>query len=141
MNWQVINVNQTVMLLLFLSLLLTACSGQTPPSGTERTAAVIGNPTAEEILQQSKDADIFMFDDIVYVNADNLDWVQQLQIGELAEIGKIQTNYREGTDFINEMSTKLPIGTIIYEPTAKQGPVLIAEIAGKPVRYLGLLEG
>ncbi|CAH0119026.1 hypothetical protein PAE9249_01523 [Paenibacillus sp. CECT 9249] len=133
--------NQTVMLLLFLSLLLTACSGQTPPSGTERTAAVIGNPTAEEILQQSKDADIFMFDDIVYVNADNLDWVQQLQIGELAEIGKIQTNYREGTDFINEMSTKLPIGTIIYEPTAKQGPVLIAEIAGKPVRYLGLLEG
>lgn len=133
--------NQTVMLLLFLSLLLTACSGQTPPSGTERTAAVIGNPTAEEILQQSKDADIFMFDDIVYVNADNLDWVQQLQIGELAEIGKIQTNYREGTDFINEMSTKLPIGTIIYEPTAKQGPVLIAEIAGKPVRYLELLEG
>lgn len=141
MNWQVINVNQTVMLLLFLSLLLTACSGQTPPSGTERTAAVIGNPTAEQVLHQSEDADIFMLGDIVYANADNLDWVQQLQIGELAEIGKIQTNYREGTDFINEMSTKLPIGTIIYEPTAKQGPVLIAEVEGKRVRYVGLIEG
>lgn len=132
---------QTVMLLLLLPLLLMACSGQTLPSQSERTAAAIGNPTAEQILQRSKDADIFMFGDIVYANADNLDWVQQLQIGELEEIGKIQTNYREGTDFLNEMSTKLPVGTIIYAPIPKQGPVLIAEVEGKPVRYLGLIEG
>lgn len=47
-----------------------------------------GNPTPKDFLKDRK-ADIFVLDDIVYSNVENIDWVKELEytIGE--EIGEI----------------------------------------------------
>jgi len=98
------------------------------------------NPTAEEILSQNPDADIFQLNGIIYSNASNVEWVQaeELTIGET--IGTITKQYTDGLTFEEEIATKLPVGTEIFKPL-KGGGILIAKLNDKEIRYLGLIEG
>lgn len=96
-----------------------------------------GNPTPKDFLKDSK-ADIFVLDDIVYSNVENIEWVKELEYtigGEVGEITK-QTNNAKG--FENGTSNKLPVGTIIY---ATDTPIDIAIVDGKEIPYLKMLEG
>ncbi|GAA0336184.1 hypothetical protein GCM10008967_28210 [Bacillus carboniphilus] len=100
-----------------------------------------GNPTAEEILSKIKNADIFEYKRIIYKNAEEVEWVQELDL----ELGKVVTEITEqsqnGKGFTSGVATKLPVGTKIYEPSGGKGLVLIAVVYGEEIRYLGLVEG
>jgi len=120
--------------------LLTACS-QSVENNAESRARVTHNPTAEEVLTQNADADIFQFEGIVYENADHVDWVQQDELTRGERVGKITKQYQKGLPFEDGMATKLPEGAEIFEPAKKSGPVLIVKWNGNEKRYLGLLEG
>jgi hypothetical protein len=117
-------------------LLLTACS-QTKQHSSE----TIQNPTAEEILTENSDADIFQFKGIIYTNASKIEWVQQSKASIGKQVGKITKQYKDGIIFEDEMASKLPIDAEIFESGTKNGPILIIKINGKETKYLGLIEG
>lgn len=102
---------------------------------------VIRNPTAEDILAQNPDADIFQWNGIVYRNASNIEWVQTAELAAGRMVGKITKPYKEGVPFEDEMATKLLVGTEIHEPMKKNGAIFIVNFNGKEIRYLGLIEG
>jgi hypothetical protein len=56
------------------------------------------------------------------------------------EIGEIRNQTVKDDEFENFTSTKLKVGTKIYEPLEK-GNIYIVLIDGKEIRYLGLIEG
>lgn len=126
------------LLMLCCLLLITACSNQ-PERDTRSNA--IGNPTAEKVLGSEANADIFLWDDIVYYNAEQIEWVQSQQIASNVEVGEIKKQFQGKEEFENGMATKLPIGTKIYSPDKKQRAVLIAVTKDKEIRYLGMFEG
>ncbi|MEW9674487.1 hypothetical protein [Ammoniphilus sp. 3BR4] len=119
-------------------LIIAGCSN-TVPSNQER--AKIENPTAEEILSTNRNADIFVVEGVVYSNADNVDWVKELDLNIGEEVIQITKQTNNGKEFENGTATKLPVGTKIYNSVEKHGPIYIAVVNGKEVRYLGLIEG
>ncbi len=122
------------------SMFITACAGSNPEDAKTHSAAV-GNPAAEQILREDRNVDIFMFGGIVYQNAEQVDWVRELQLTPGQQVGEIKKRYRDGDKFENEMSTRLPEGTKIYAPKEKNGALLLVETNGQPIKYLGLIEG
>lgn len=121
-----------------LALTVTGCDNQVNENSIVEE---IGNPTAEEVLAENPDADIFMFNNVIYTNAEKIDWVneQELTLGnEVAEITKQTTDSEK---FENGTATKLPVGTKIYEPAAQTGDVYGVVIDGEEIYYFGLREG
>lgn len=102
----------------------------------------ITHPTVEEVLTEHPDADLFVYNDIVYIKAEDIEWVNELELQPKTEeefIIKDQTkSIHKLTD---KTATKLPVGTHIYEPLEQYVPVYIAVVNGKGMRYLGLVEG
>lgn len=101
----------------------------------------IGNPTAEDILAENPDADIFMFNDVIYTNADNIDWVNEQELTLGNEVAEITQQTTDSEKFKNGTATKLPVGTKIYEPEAQTGDVYGVVIGGEEIYYFGLREG
>ncbi len=102
--------------------------------------ARIGNPAVDRILADDRDADLFLMDGVVYMNAEPLDWVraQTWHKGEMVmEVTKQTVNSEE---FANGTATKLPVGTKIYA-AVEPGDDYIAVVNGEEIRYLGLREG
>lgn len=97
--------------------------------------------TANEVLDQNPNADIFQLNGVIYSNASNIDWVQQEQLTLGKKIGTITNQYKDGQSFENGMATTLPVGGEIFEPAEKSGPILIIKLDNKEIRYLGLIEG
>lgn len=97
-------------------------------------------PSAEEILKNEKDADIFMINDTVYQT--NIEWVEELSLTKYKEIGEIETNYSFDSEeiFKNKMATKLPIGSKIYSVN-ERNDMLIVENEGVEKKYYALTEG
>lgn len=123
-------------MLLVVALLISGCNG----ISNEITIESSGNPTAEEILSENPEADIFMLGDLIYSNAENIDWVseQPLTIGE--EIAEIAAQTSESDEFENGTATRLPIGTKIHEATERED-IYIAVVDGEEIPYLSLVEG
>ncbi|WP_058306383.1 hypothetical protein [Gracilibacillus massiliensis] len=120
----------------FLVITLIACNNQP----TDNSEQQIGNPTAEEILADNENADIFVLNNIVYSNAEDIEWVkeQDLTLGEkVAEINKQTSNSDE---LNNYAATQLAVGTDIHAPIENSG-ILIVIVDGEELRYLGLVEG
>jgi len=132
-----------ILICLCISIMMLAGCTQVNLIGSNQssTTYVISNPTAQEILTNNADADIFQYKDIIYTNASSIEWVQQadLTIGE--NVGTIQKQYQLDLAFEDDMATELPVGTEIYEPVKKFGPILIVVVNDEEVRYLGLIEG
>ncbi|MFS0673588.1 hypothetical protein [Ornithinibacillus sp. 179-J 7C1 HS] len=85
------------------------------------------------------DADIFQYDGVIY--ATNIDWVEELSLTKDVQIGEIKMRNDSNTDFIDEMSNKLPVGTKIFS-AKERGDILIVETEeGKILKYLGIGEG
>lgn len=93
-----------VVLVLFM---ITGCN---IPGGT--TTVSIDSIDAKEVLELDNDADIFQFDGVIYKT--NIDWVEELSLTKDVQIGEIQTKNDTNTDFKDEMSNKLPVGTKIF---------------------------
>ena len=132
---------RTTLLFLLSALLLftlTACSVRS--SQPQEQSQATHNPTPEEILKNNPNADMLLLRDIVYTNAEDIEWVQQENIGSLQKVGEIGSIYPGSGPFENEMSTKLAPGTPIFE-SAGSGLILVVKVDGKEIRYLGLVEG
>lgn len=125
-----------IWLILFLSMVLVACNNQTTH---EKSGEVLGNPTPEQILSEDEDADIFMLNDIVYTNAEHIEWVNEdeLTVGE--KVGEIKKQTADSDAFEDFTATKLTVGTKIYEPV-ENCSIYIVKANGNEIRYLGLIE-
>ena len=118
-------------------LLLTGCNQFKVTDDEQSTATV----TASEILTNNPNADIFQLEGTIYSNASNIDWVQKQELSIGTKIGTITKQYKDGLTFEDGMATKLPVGAEIFEPTEKNGLILIVKFDNKEIRYLGLIEG
>jgi len=131
--------------ILINSLLLISCSSETNEQvngiKVNEQTIINGNPTPEEILTIDKDADIFLIGDVVYKNAEEIEWVRELNLTLGEKSGVIKKNTNNISEFENYTATKLPIGTVIYSPVEKKGPIKIVIVDNKEIRYLGLIEG
>lgn len=132
--------------ILICSLLLISCNSE---SNKQRTSEITdneriiinGNPTPEEILINDKDADIFLIGDVVYKNAEDIEWVSELDLTLGEKSGEIMKNTNISNEFESYTATKLPVGTVIYTPVETKGPIKIVIIDNKEIRYLGMIEG
>lgn len=98
------------------------------------------SPTAEEVLIQNPEADIFQYNGIIYINASDTEWVQQTEITIGNVVGTITDAYKKRRKFKNGMATKLPIGTEIFDVNGS-GQLLIIKSGGKEIKYSCLIEG
>lgn len=104
----------------------------------QTTVHISHAPTAEEVLKQNADSDLFMLEDSVYET--NIEWVDQLSLTKKDIVGEIESNYSNEAAFKNKMATKLPIGTKIYS-TNERDDVLIVQYKGEERKYYKLTEG
>ncbi|MFE8699907.1 hypothetical protein ACFYKX_04640 [Cytobacillus sp. FJAT-54145] len=124
------NVAKILLPFIFL-ILLVGCTNE------HTSSPFISNPAPKDFLNNN-DADIFLLDRYVFSNAEDVEWVRELeyelgeQIGEITEQEEIASKFRNGTANI------LPIGTKIFETNT---PVYIAVVKGKEIRYLKMVEG
>ncbi len=116
---------------------LVACTNQ---SNHERSGNVIDNPTVEQVLLEDKNADIFLLNDIVYINGEDVEWVNDLELTLGQEIGEIKKQSNDSDSFENFTATKLTVGSKIYE-TVEQSDIYIVKINDEEKRYLPLIEG
>ncbi|RIJ66189.1 hypothetical protein [Rummeliibacillus sp. POC4] len=104
----------------------------------QTTVHISHAPTAEEVLKENANTDLFMLEDSVYET--NIEWVDQLSLTKKDIVGEIESNYSNEAAFKNKMATKLPIGTKIYS-TNEREDVLIVQYKGEERKYYRLSEG
>ncbi|MED4850810.1 hypothetical protein NST11_04865 [Caldifermentibacillus hisashii] len=99
-----------------------------------------GNVTIREVLEENKDADIFYLNRMVFINAENIDWVKNIDqtIGE--EVAQIKKQTVDPEQFDGGTASKLAVGTKIYKLANHPGPVYLAVVDGETIPYLGLME-
>ncbi|WP_298469348.1 hypothetical protein [Psychrobacillus sp. FSL K6-4046] len=97
------------------------------------------NPDAEEVLTLDPEADIFQLDGVIYKT--KIDWVEELTLTKGEQVGEIKIRNDSDTDFEDEMSNKLPVGSNIFSTIEKEGPILLVELEGKLLKYYALVEG
>ncbi|WP_073202345.1 hypothetical protein [Gracilibacillus kekensis] len=124
------------LILLIAIIILTACNNQT----TENLEQQTGNPTAEDILTENKNADLFVLNNVVYSNAESIEWVKEKELTIGKKVAEIQKQTSDKEELDNYAATKLSVGTEIYEPLENSN-IFIVKADGKEVRYLGLVEG
>ncbi len=131
---------KSFLILIFIVITLSACNNEQKFKMDEEGELYIGSPTANEILSKNKKEDIFLMNEVVYVNAEKIDWVKkrELTLGDV--VLEIVRQSNDGEDFTEGTATKLPVGTKIYKPIEK-GDIYIAIVEGREIRYLGLREG
>jgi hypothetical protein len=130
--------NYLFLAIMFISFTMVACNVQ--GNNDPEVNYMKGNPTAGDISISDKDADIFMLNDVIYINAEDIELVneEKLSLGE--EVLEIKKQTNESSEFVDGVATKLNVGTKIYESFGK-GDIYIALVDGKEIRYLGLREG
>ena len=118
---------------LFSVLLITGmsagCAGMRQPTD---------DVSPEAVYAEDKNADFFVYEDTVYVNAQDIEWIQAMQLTAGEQEGEIKrTGVTE--DFQDWDATVLDEGTVIYESDASG--VLLADEGDKLVPYLKYVEG
>ncbi|UOQ49828.1 hypothetical protein MUN88_07070 [Gracilibacillus caseinilyticus] len=101
------------------------------------TISSTGNPTSREFLQND-DADIFQLHDYVFSNAQDVEWVQELEYTLGNQVGEITKQTDKAFQFTNGTANKLPVGTKIFETDS---PAYIAIVDGEEKVYLKMVEG
>ena len=99
--------------------------------------SVKGNPTPKDFLEDGN-ADIFVFDGIVYSIAQDVKWVSELEYKLGKQIGEITNQTDKARNFKDGTANKLPVGTKIYETDT---PAYIAIVNGKEIPYIKMIEG
>ncbi|WP_046173538.1 hypothetical protein [Domibacillus indicus] len=101
----------------------------------DEQTAVSSPPSAEEVLEQDTEADLFQYKDTVYQT--NIDWVDELELTKKQEIGEVRAVFSGEDSFSNGMSTKLPAGTKLYSVQEREDILM----SGDGKKYLALSEG
>lgn len=96
------------------------------------------NPDAKEILTLEPNADIFQYDDVIYIT--HIDWVDELEITKDEQVGEIKAKNETDTNFENDMANKLQVGTKIFS-VKERNDILIVKYNEETLRYLALVEG
>ncbi|MDC3417723.1 hypothetical protein [Aquibacillus salsiterrae] len=122
--------------ILFISLLL-ACNDDGYSINPFSSSSSITNPTPKDYLQNDN-ADIFLLDGYVYSNAQDVEWVTELEYEVGDQIGEITKQADKASQFNNETANRLPIGTKIFETNT---PAYIAIVNGEEILYLKMVEG
>lgn len=93
-----------------------------------------------EVLKENKSADFFYLNGIIFLNAENVDWVKNINqtIGE--EIAEIKEQTVDPENFNEGSASKLASGTKIYKLANHPGPIYLAVVDGKTIPYLGLIK-
>ena len=114
--------------LMFL-LVLTGC-----------TSAIPDNPTAKSILKEKPKADIFQFNQLIYINITKPELTKGnfVKKGKLGEIKKMTSSSLFFKDFY---ATKLPIGTEIFATNEHNTYSIIVELDDEQRIYKVLIEG
>lgn len=118
---------------LFSALLITGmsagCAGMRQPTD---------DVSPEAVYAEDKNADFFVYEDTVYVNAQDIEWIQAMQLTAGEQEGEIRrTGVTE--DFQDWDATVLDEGTVIYGSDASG--VLLADEGDELVPYLKYVEG
>ncbi|MFC5602776.1 hypothetical protein [Sporosarcina koreensis] len=124
-------------LVFFVILTAYGCSNSSGTGELEEVHST-GNPDAKEILTLDPEADIFQFEGVIYKTG--IDWVEELTLTKVKQVGEIITRNDANTDFEDEMSNKLPVGAKIFS-TKERGDILIVESEGEIKKYLAIVEG
>lgn len=118
---------------LFLALLITGMS-----AGCASMRQPTDDVSPEAVYAEDKNADFFVYEDTVYVNAQDIEWIQAMQLTAGEQEGEIRrTGVTE--DFQDWDATVLDEGTVIYESDASG--VLLADEGDELVPYLKYVEG
>ena len=96
------------------------------------------NPTPEQVYSNDNNVDMFVYEDVVYINATDVDWVKSAAFDKGDMIGKISDSGIT-SDFDNWNATVLPVGTEIYESDDSQ--ILLASSGEQLIPYLKYVEG
>ena len=94
--------------------------------------------TPEQLYSNNHSIDMFVYEDVAYVNVTDVDWVKSETIERGKYIGKI-SNSGITNDFNNWDATVLPAGTEIYESDNTE--ILLASLGKKFVPYMKYVEG
>ncbi|CAM4364701.1 hypothetical protein [Paenibacillus typhae] len=97
-----------------------------------------GNPTANDVLSTNPDANIFMYQDIIY--SAGINWVDELTLTKDKEITEVKEQRKDGKEFRNGTANKLKAGTKIFS-AKERNDIIIAETADGEVRFYSLIEG
>ncbi|MBM7552245.1 hypothetical protein [Thalassobacillus pellis] len=120
-----------------VSLWLAACSVQEESVDSE----TVMKTTPQMYLLDHPDGDIFAFENVVYENAEDIEWMRKLELEIGEKVLEITGTYHEGEDFGTGIATNLPVGTEIFELQENNSPVLIAVVGDQKIPYIGLKEG
>ena len=124
-----------LVLISVLSFTIIGCSNE---GKTTTSTETFDSIDAEEVITLDPDADIFQFDGVIYKT--NIEWVEDLTITKDSQIGEIKTKNEKDTNFKNEVSNKLPVGTKIFS-TKERNDILVVEVDGELRKYLAIVEG
>lgn len=111
--------------------LLVACNND----NNEETTSSSKPPTAQEVLRDEPDADIFQIKGIIYQTG--IEWVNNVKVTKNKKIGIIKetskSKFKDGT------ASKLPPNTEIF--STNEQDILIVEENGEVKKYVALSEG
>lgn len=126
MRKTIINISGSVIFIIMIG--ITGCNAvKTTP-----------NPTPEQVYSDDNSVDMFVYEDIVYINATDVDWVKSGTFDKGDMLGEIRDSGIT-SDFENWDATVLPVGTEIYESDDSQ--ILLASLGEQLIPYLKWVEG
>ncbi len=97
------------------------------------------NQLPDSILKEDSNADFFIINSIVFINAENIDWIEKIELRKGDLLGKItKTNVK--SNFKNWNATQLKKGTLIYQ-VIEQDNIVLVELENKFIPYLKYVEG
>lgn len=129
--------NYMFMTCLLGNLLLWGCSAESDEPN-QTTVITIGNPTAQEILENDPKADIFQWNGTIYQT--NIDWVDELVLTEGELVGIVNYHTSNPSDFKDSTANGLPIGTEIYKVN-ERNDILMTKYNDELKYYYQLVEG
>ncbi|TDQ36609.1 hypothetical protein [Aureibacillus halotolerans] len=126
------------LLMVLFIVLVTGCS-EPNESESEIVTTTSMESVANFTIENDPSADFFFLNDVVYLRNEEIK-VGMDKVGDLA--GKIESMYSKGEKFTNFMSTKLPVGTEIYQIKNEVSiDHMIVKENDKLVMYTALPEG
>ena len=126
MRKRIINISESVIFIIMIG--ITGCNAVKTTS----------NPTPEQVYSDDNNVDMFVYEDIVYINATDVDWVKSGTFDKGDMIGEMRDSGIT-SDFENWDATVLPVGTEIYESDDSQ--ILLASLGEQLIPYLKRVEG
>ncbi|MCA1011698.1 hypothetical protein [Halobacillus halophilus] len=86
----------------------------------------------------NENADIVLLGGVIYSNAQDVEWVQELDYKIDEQIGEVTKKTDKGSNFTNGTANKLPVGVKLYDTNTQ---VNIAIVNDKHIPYLKMIEG